>query len=113
MKGRCRMSGNGKGRPHSAGGGMGSGGGSLSKLALPSEGAVIAPDISILPQKPVNCQERTIGETRQLLALADDCLRRHNEARAAAIASGDPRDYQAAAALADDRRALLAQIGGR
>jgi len=46
------------------------------------------------------------------LALIDSVLEKHNAARARYIAGGDPADFRAALALADDRRALLQQVGG-
>lgn len=75
-------------------------------------GATNDPTVIIIPQKGANCQERTVSETRDLLTLADDVLEKHNAARARYIAGGDPADFRAAVALADDRRALLQQIGG-
>jgi len=76
-----------------------------------SQSLVNAPAIVIVPRKDVSCQVRMISETRAILALADDVLERHNIARARYLAGGDPGDFLAMQALADDRRALLAEVG--
>jgi len=107
------MSGNSrKGKPQA--GDLGRGLRGCLSLALPDDGkgASNNPTVVIVPQKGVYCQERTVIETRALLALIDDVLERYNQAKAAYIASGDPADFRAAMALADDRRALLQQVGG-
>ena len=108
------MSGNGrKSKPQA--GNLGRG---LRVKALPlallddSQSIVSAPTVVIVPQKDGYCQERTVCETATLLALIDDVLERYNAARAAYIVGGDPADFRAALALADDRRILLTQIGG-
>ena len=62
----------------------------------------------IVPQNRGNCQ---VINVRQL-ALPDDVLGRYNAARARYLAGGDHQDYRTMQALADDRRALLAQTGG-
>ena len=92
-------------------GNQGHGDGDLPPLAPRRGSLVVAPDNSILPQVDIVCQEGMVSEKSRLLAMADLVLEKHNRARAAAIVGGDPMDHQAAAALADDRRALLGQIG--
>lgn len=71
-------------------------------------GASNNPTVVIVPQNADGCQERTTSEKWQLLAEIDTVLEKFNRAWAHYIALGDPGDYQAAMALADDRRALLA-----
>jgi len=70
------------------------------------------PTVVIVPQNAVKCQEITTFQTRAILALADNVLAKYNRARAAYLVGGDPGDYLTAQALADDRRALLQEIGG-
>lgn len=70
------------------------------------------PTVVSIPQQRVDCQIGATIEKQRLLALADMILGKFNAARARYIALGDPQDFLAAQALADDRRALLAQIGG-
>ena len=75
-------------------------------------GASNNPTVVIIPQNNPECQVRMACQTSAILALADDVLEKFNRAWAHYIALGDPGDYQAAMALADDRRALLQEIGG-
>jgi len=72
--------------------------------------------VSIVPQSAAFCQtepyQLNSSDRAEVLALADDCLERHNRARARFIVTGDPQALAQALALADDRLALLAEIGG-
>lgn len=76
------------------------------------KGILLPLSVVIVPQNAVGCQERMISEKRQLLAEIDDVLAKCNVARARYLAGGDHTDFLAMQALADDRRALLQEIGG-
>jgi len=82
--------------------------GGLSETHFDNGTPTSYPTVFIVPQQGGNCQVRNVCQ----LALIDDVLGRYNAAKAAYLVGGDPADFRAMQALADDRRVLLAEIGG-
>jgi len=67
--------------------------------------ARIASQVKLEPYQPNT-------DRADILAMADDCLERHNDAWARFVATGDDAAYIAAMAAKQDREALLAQVAG-